>query len=278
MKTTTTLLAIMVIVALPLATNAQRRSRSSSTRVSSDGSPTSCSDIRVAFDRRPVITEETQMTLTASQVSVFRAQAPDGGIYVTGWDRSDYSIKTCKAVPDDDVNAAGTLRGITTTVAGGRLSVTGPTVGEWMAHLIIMAPRTSSLDLESGNGALHLRDLAGSIQVKASNGPVSLDNIGGSVRAATVNGPMNIALSGSGWEGPGLEASSQNGPISVGIPENYGSGIRIQTSGPVSCRSSLCDQATRSLASPSIIQIGNGDPVVRLSTVNGPFSIQRAQH
>jgi DUF4097 and DUF4098 domain-containing protein YvlB len=163
-----------------------------------------------------------------------------------------------------------------------------------MAALIVMVPRISSLNLQTGNGSLQLRDLAGNIQLNAANGAISLNNVGGSVQATTANGPISVtnssgdhrlsatngpvhvSLSGSRWDGPGLEASTRNGPLSIVIPENYSSAIRIQASdhSPMNCNSPICSQAIRSGKSPSVISIGNGEPAVRLSTVNGPLSIQ----
>jgi DUF4097 and DUF4098 domain-containing protein YvlB len=294
MKNKTLLILAVTIVALPLMMGAQTRRRSTSTNVDSNRPVTSCRDINVTFDRQPGITEETEMTIPPAEVSTLRAQASNNGIYVTGWDRAEYSVKTCKAVAPDSPNASSMLKEITTTNANGRISVNGPSSGEWMANLIIMTPRLSALDLQTANGPLQLRDLAGVIRLSAANGPISLDNVGGSVQATTANGPIsvkgatgdhhlsatngpiNIALSGGRWDGPGLEASTQNGPLNLEIPESYGSGVRIQASdhSPVSCKSAACAQATRSLTSPSVIRLGSGDPVVRLSTVNGPLSIQ----
>ena len=301
MKTKRTpLLTILMLIALPLIADAQSRrtGRSSGASVDSDRQVRNCGDIRVTYDRRPAITEESEMTLPPSQVSNLQAQMSNGGIYLSGWDRNEYSVKTCKAVPADDPNASSTLGEITTTNANGQISVSGPNGREWVANLIIRAPRLSSLALQTRNGPLQLRDLAGNIQLSASNGPISLDNVGGFVQATTTNGPISVkgasgdqrltatngpihvGLSGSRWDGPGLEASTQNGPLSLSIPDGYGSGIRIQASdhSPVSCRAPACAGATRLLSSPSIIRIGNGEPIVRLSTVNGPLSVQAAKN
>jgi len=298
MKTKLTLLLTMVLVlSLPgfsQIPDRRGRNRSASTSVDGDRNVTNCGDIRVTYDRRPAITEESEMTIPASQVSTLQARASNNGIYVSGWDRNEYSVKTCKAAPPDSASA---LRDITTTHVNGRISVDGPSDREWMANLIIMAPRLSVLDLSTANGPLHLRDLAGNIRLSASNGPVHLENVGGSVQATTANGPIHVegasgdhrlsatngpihvALSGSRWDGPGLEATTQNGPLTVAVPDAYGSGIRIQASdhSPIRCTAAACSQATRTLSSPSLIRIGSGDPVVRFSTVNGPVSIQPAK-
>src|SRR6266581_3050677 len=72
------------------------------------------------------------------------------------------------------------------------------------------------------------------------------------------------------WDGPGLEASTRNGLLTLTIPDGYGSGTGIQTSdrSPVNGKAPVCAGATRS---PGIIRIGNGDPIERLSTVNVPL-------
>jgi hypothetical protein len=259
---------------------------------------TDCRAIQVSYDRQAAITEESEMSLPASQVPTLKTQMGNGGVYINGWDRNEYSVRTCKAVPDDP-NATATLREINTTTNGsGLLTVNGPNDKEWTVNLIVMAPRLSHLDIETQNGPLQLSELAGVIRLSATNGPIGLHNIGGVVDATTtngpislkgasgdqrvtaVNGPVSIELSGNRWDGPGLQVSTRNGPLSVGIPDGYSSGIAVQTSdrSPVNCKASVCAGATRTLNSPSTIRIGSGEPVVRLSTANGPLSIQSAKN
>ena len=117
---------IIAVIALPLMTDAQTRRSGRSSSISVDGLVRDCGDIRVTYARRPAITEQTEMTLSPSQVSTLRAQVDNSGIYLNGWDRNEYSVKTCKAVPDDDPNPTVTLRAITTSNANGQLSVQGP--------------------------------------------------------------------------------------------------------------------------------------------------------
>jgi hypothetical protein len=301
MKTHFLLITTTVLIALSIVAGAQGRQdrrirRSANLNVSID-KVTSCGDLQITFDRRPAITEEAEMIVPASQVSTLRVQLENNGMYVGGWDRNEYSIKTCKAVPDDDPNASGTLRDIATTNSNGQISVSGPQDREWRAHLIISVPRLTSLDLQTGNGPLSLHDLAGTIRVRASNGPISLDNVGGSVEATTANGPIAVKrasgdqhlsaangpiavnLSGRAWDGPGLEVSTRNGPLAVSIPEGYGSAISIQTSSrsPISCASPVCAGVLRSPDSPTTLRFGNGEPVVRLSTQRGPLAIREAK-
>src|ERR1051325_5626453 len=125
MKNKTLFILIVTILALPLLLSAQNQSRrrSTSTNVQGDRPVTSCSDINVTFDRRPAATEESEMTIPASQISTLRAQASNNGIYVAGWDRNEYSVKTCKAVSPDDSNPASTLGEITTVNSNGRIEI-----------------------------------------------------------------------------------------------------------------------------------------------------------
>ena len=290
-------LILLACVSAAIYGQNRRTNRSTNVNVNGDGPVTDCRDIRVTYDRQPAIAEESEMSLQASQVATLRTQMGNGGVYINGWGRNEYSIKTCKAVPDDS-NATGTLREINTVNNGGSLTVNGPNDREWTVNLIIMAPRLAKLDIESRNGPLQVRELAGVIHLSATNGPIGLHNVGGSVEATTtngpislrggsgdqrvsaVNGPVSIELSGSRWDGPGLEVSSRNGPLSIGIPDGYSSGIAVQTSdrSPVNCKASVCANATRTLNSPSTIRFGSGDPIVRVSTANGPLSIQSAKN
>jgi hypothetical protein len=302
MKThTSALLTAITVIALAsgLVVTAQtRRGDGASINMNGDGPITRCADLNVKFGRRPAITEETETPLAASQVSTLRARLSKGGIFITGWDQKDYSVKTCKAVADDDPNPTSTFRDIVTTTNGGELGVSGPTDREWTANLIVSVPRLSMMEIETSNGPLALRDLAGNIHVTAVNGPISLKNVGGIVQATTTNGPIAIAgasgdqrvsatngpvsiqLSGNRWDGPGLEVTTKNGPLSLGVPDAYGSGIVIQMSdrSPINCSVPACAGANRTLGSPSTIRLGTGDPVVRLSTGNGPLSVQQAKN
>jgi hypothetical protein len=287
------LIALLGISSMIAAQN-QRADRSFNSSVKGDQPVTKCDDIRVTYSRQPAITEEVEMALPASQVSTLRTKMSTGGVYVNGWDRNEFSVKTCKAAPADDSNSTATLRAITTTSnANGEIVVSGPSDREWTANLIIMAPRLSRMDIETRNGPLQMRDLAGVIHLTASNGPVALNNVGGVVETTTtngpialkaasgdqrltaVNGPVSVELSGNRWDGPGLQVSTKNGPLSVSLPDGYSSSIAIQTSerAPVSCQAAACSGATRTLGSPSTILLGRGEPIVRLSTSNGPLSI-----
>jgi len=294
-KTILLLHVVLAIAAVSVLVHAQGRRNRSVNRNGNGGPVTNCGDIGITFDREPALTEETELSLRTSQVTMLKPQMTNGGIYINGWDRNEYSVKTCKAVPKDDPDAAATLREITTVSNGsGQLTVNGPAGRDWMANLIIMVPRLTNMEVETRNGPVQLRDMAGVIRLTATNGPLDLSNVGGVVEANTtngpissrggsgdqkvsaVNGPVHVELSGRQWDGPGLQVSTRNGPLSLSVPDGYVSAITAQTSerSPVNCSARLCAGATRSNGSPVVIRIGSGEPVVRVSTSNGPLSIQ----
>jgi DUF4097 and DUF4098 domain-containing protein YvlB len=160
--------------------------------------------------------------------------------------------------------------------------------------LIVRAPRNAALDLEARNGPIGLRRVTGRITARATNGPISLldcngeidvetrngpvDWVGGSgnVRVRLQNGPLSVKLTGTRWEGGTFEGDTRNGPLSLHVPENYGSGVRVDASkhSPVTCRATQCQQALRTWEHPNRFEFGSGAPAVRLTTVNGPVSIE----
>src|SRR5262249_32373730 len=94
---------LILLACLSAAIYGQNRqtNRSTSVNVNRDGPVTDCRDIRVTYDRRPAIAEESEMSVPASQVAMLRTQMGNGGVYINGWDRNEYSVKTRKPVPYD---------------------------------------------------------------------------------------------------------------------------------------------------------------------------------
>jgi DUF4097 and DUF4098 domain-containing protein YvlB len=212
---------------------------------------------------------------------------------VRGWDRADYSVETCKvAAADTRAAAEQAARGITVAHSAGRISYNGPTSdsAEWTAVFIVHAPRDASLNLEAKNGPIEVRGVNGSVKLRASNGPIAIADCGGSVEAHTTNGP--IAFSGDRgevhlnaqngpiavnlktetWNGSQLEARTINGPLAISLPENFRSGMRLETSGhsPVSCSAAQCRNAWQD---GRTIQMNGSNDTIRLSTENGPVSV-----
>ena len=211
-------------------------------------------------------------------------------------------METCKvAVSQTRADAERLAKGISVMHSAGRLSVNGPAVsddGQWTAVFLIHAPKDASVDLETKNGPLSVRDLNGTVKLRATNGPIAIRNCGGTVEAHTANGPIaftgdrgevhlnakngpiSLTLAGEAWNGSQLEARTINGPLAVVMPENFRSGVRLETSGhtPLSCNAPSCRNAfTSSSSNTRTLQMNGASDTVRLSTENGPVAIRTAE-
>jgi len=268
-----------------------------------------CGQIRVQFDDFEAARGEEQLAAPAPSHPLVMRMPASSGLYVTGGDRSDVTIRACKAARlAEDLSRVSVSLG-----ADGQVSTSGPENGNWLVYLLVEAPRGTAVDVEASNGPIALRALSGAVRARTSNGPLSLKELSGRVEARakngpisvgdcsgeldaeasngpislrggsgrlklhTQNGPISIDLAGSRWDGAGLDAHAVNGPLSVRIPENYRSGTRIESAGhsPFNCRAAACAQARRTWEDESrSVEFGDTQTVVRLSTVNGPVSIK----
>jgi len=276
---------------------------------SDEGPIQDCGQIRVHFDDSEAARAEQQLAAPVPSHPLVMRMPAGSGLYVTGTDRRDVSIRACKAARlAEDLSRISVSLG-----ADGQVSTSGPANGDWLVYLLVEAPRWTALDVEASNGPLSLRSLSGAVRARTSNGPLSLKELSGHVEARakngpisvgncsgeldaeatngpislrggsgrlklqTQNGPISVNLAGTRWDGAGLEAHAVNGPLSVRIPENYRSGTRIESAGhsPFNCRAAACAQARRSWEDESkAVEFGDSQTVVRLSTVNGPVSIK----
>lgn len=289
-------LKLFVAAALALAAcsaNAHSRNQRGLSVSIEDSDVTSCDQLQIRSGTREVARSEERLTLPQTSSTVSIEAAENGGVYVYGWDRQDFGVLNCKAaLTDDRMTAERKLQVVKTVFEGGRLSVTGPDESDWTSYLIIHAPRMSSLALKALNGPISVSDLAGKVEVHSTNGPFAIKNSagvinadiingpiayagnGGEVKLRAQNGPISVKLLGTNWDGKGLTAESMNGPMSLKLPGNYTSGVLVQTRGysPFSC--SRCDHARKDFDDENkSVQFGSGEPVVRLSTINGPVSI-----
>jgi hypothetical protein len=289
------LLPIAALVLEPVPAAAKRHWGSGfNVNVSEDARD--CSDIRITADDEVARAEE-RATFDAS-TGVSLAAAQNGGLYVTGGTGSDIEVLICKAaIGDDAAEAQRRLDQITVTKDRASLSASGPSRrdSDWIAYLIVRAPKGAKLDLSMNNGPLSVSNAEGRFTIRGENGPVSLNDVGGevtvdlengpasleggsgSIRIRTRNGPISIDLEGGEWQGSGLEARASNGPLSLQIDEGYRGSVRVESDGhaPWSCKgpcrgaSKDWDDDTRS------VTFGEAPYKVKLSTENGPISIDR---
>jgi hypothetical protein len=265
-----------------------------SINIDDDEPVTSCDQLHVRSDDREVARSEDHLTLPATSSKVRVQASQNGGIYLYGWDRPEFGVLNCKAATGEDRGTAEhKLQEIKMSFDSGALTVRGPSDdNDWTSYLIIHAPRNSSLSLTGTNGPISVSDLAGKVEVRSTNGPfaikhstgeieadivngpISYAGSGGDVHLRTQNGPLAVKLAGTSWEGKGLDAESTNGPLALKLPNNYSSGVLVQTRGYSPFHCSNCQSARKDFDDNNkSVQFGTGSPVIRMSTVNGPVSI-----
>jgi len=269
---------------------ASDRDASISTILGASGMPSACSDLDARIDGREALRAEETISIPLREASRLSISLSAGsGVSVAGTDGDSYVVVLCKAARD-----RATLQAISLARAGEEISVNGPEDASWSAHLLIRAPKSAALDLGAANGPIGARDLSGSIRARTNNGPISIEGCTGDIDAGTrngpihfigsghnvdlraENGPLSVELSGSRWEGGEMRARTQNGPLSLSVSSGYRSGVQIETSGnaPFACDAQVCDRAESRRGGAGIrYRFGSSDPVVYLSTVNGPVSV-----
>jgi len=263
-----------------------------------DNNATDCNQVKIPFSGQPVARDEQDFTLTrkdASRLSV--RPGNNGGIIVHGWDRAEYQIKACKAASGGSESDAHSRVGrISVSASDGSVASQDPLGDDpWAVLFIVQAPRGAVMQMETENGEIGVHGISGSIDANSHNGPISLEDCGGQVRAHTENGPIDVSgksgdfhldahngpisvhLTGSRWEGGGLDARTEDGPLTLKIPDGYTSGVSVEASGssPFSCKASACHDVHGDWINDARnVKLGSGNTVVRLRTVNGPVTVE----
>jgi hypothetical protein len=256
----------------------------------------SCSDFHTRFDYHDAVYQSEERTITKAEAPTLRIHADDNGpLDVQGWDNDSYSVTLCKAA-EEGPDAQSLLSQIHIALNGGDLSVSGPdSNGRWSAHLLIRAPKASTLELNAHNGPVSLYHVDGNVKARVENGPITVTNCTGTLDLSahngpvtlrdnsgkqTVhaeNGPMSLALSGDSWDGAGLDARTTNGPVTLEVPSGYKSGVLLESDGhgPFQCHASVCSESRKTWDDDvKRVEFGSGPTLVHVSTANGPVSVR----
>lgn len=261
----------------------------------------SCDQVKIRFGAlggswQTVRSSET-FAFSRSEAAPLRASLPrGGGMRVQAWDQSDYEVEVCKAAAGQDAaSAQDMLDAVRIERHRGAISAEGPERNRWTVFLILRVPRGGSVDLETANGEIGVRELDATVVARSQNGPIDLKNCSGDVRAhtengpiavsggsgkhqlSTQNGPVAVALKGRTWKGEGLSAETVNGPIALTLHPDYATGVRVQSTmgSPWVCSGRGCRDAKRDRRNGHrSLVFGNTEPIIHLETSNGPVAIE----
>ena len=288
-------------VLLPHPTAARYRAWNFNTSLDGDAEKVTCSDLKMSFwDSRQGdvanVRRDQTVSITQSASTPLRVNtAPHCGIRVQPSADGSYSATICQvAAAKTRAQADDILDDVRADYSSGELRVTGPD-DNWGCYVILNIPKGTVLNLRAENGELSLRDVDGKFDLHSANGPISLNHVSGTVNVRARNGPVDIK-GGSGdvviacdngpigvkldklvWEGRGLDASTQNGPIMVVIPKNLRTGVRVQGSenSPLQWSGWSGDHwGIDDEDGSKVFRFGSEPTKVRISTGSGPISIK----
>ncbi|MGE5177245.1 MAG: DUF4097 family beta strand repeat-containing protein [Hyphomicrobiales bacterium] len=275
MPAATTLTALL-LVALALAPAPGRASDS-------------CADIDVAktfgFDyhsgrhRDWVTAEATPEARVASPRGTWRVDgAANGAISVSAWDRGGVLVCAKVVAAGADQDAANALLRQVRIVADERgLRVEGPEQRgdrRWAIAVHVFAPNRLDLAIETANGPITVVGMRGRTDVRSDNGPISVSDVGGRITGGTTNGPIELRLTGTRWQGDGVDLHTTNGPVTIAVPRGYSADLDAGTmNGPFDIAFPVTVQGR--LRHSVRTSLGSGGSLIRVRSVNGPVTIQR---
>ena len=95
---TVSAMVIWAAVAVTAAPRALSHHHSPTISSSMDFPAETCADLHIRFDRHDTVLQSEDRTITKAEAPTLRVHAEsNGGVYVVGWDKEDYSVTLCKA-------------------------------------------------------------------------------------------------------------------------------------------------------------------------------------
>jgi putative adhesin len=204
---------------------------------------------------------------------------PNGGVSVRGMDRGQPRLQARVMAAADTEAEARALSGEIRIETAGTIHAVGPQRSRnrtWWISYRLDVPHRSDLTLEADNGGLSIEDVVGSVELETVNGGLHLEGVGGNVRGETVNGGIHLDLSGTDWEGEGLDLRTTNGGLHLTIPSNYNARLSagtvnggVHSTLPVTRRSKVLNGGRIDA------DLGNGGPLLKVQTTNGGLHVDR---
>jgi DUF4097 and DUF4098 domain-containing protein YvlB len=226
----------------------------------------------VAFD------VETASNGDVNFCSVLRDQNPcDDGRHRWSDERDDYrrnvTVALTVLVPRGVAVKVTTGNGpVSVEGVGGASEVTATT-----GNGRVRVSRTDGvLRVATGNGDVDVRDAKAAVRVSTGNGRINVVTAQGPVEARTGNGDVDVQMSAL-RPGENMSFSSGSGTLRVTLPPGYNGDLEA-TTGNGEIRSEF-DLKVQGRLSPHRVRatIGNGGPLLRLTTGNGRVELLKAQ-
>jgi hypothetical protein len=205
------------------------------------------------------------------------------GVHITGAERNDIRVRLIvQAQGDDTADARRLASEVRMDLTRSVWTVDAPRLDDegrrrYRRHaagvIVIDAPVETNLNARTTHAPLTIENLRGRLDVTGRHGPVTMREIGGEVRARVAHGPLTIDLSGRQWQGAGLDAEAQHGPLTIRMPRDYGAELELGAEhGPFDIDFPVT--VTRFERSRISTKIGAGGPRIRAFAEHGPLSVR----
>lgn len=132
-----------------------------------------------------------------------------------------------------------------------------------------------AIDAETTNGTIEASDAKGDLDAETTNGDILVRGVEGRVKVETTNG--SIRLEQVRFAG-GLEAETTNGGITLRLedPDKVNANLRAETTnGHISFDFPVTLKKMRKSPHDLEVEIGQGGPLISLSTTNGSITVTR---
>lgn len=211
----------------------------------------------------------------ASSLTVDGGQ--NGGISIKGENRSDILVRACvRTWANTDAEARKIADRIKINTASRVYAANTPKSG-WSVSFQILVPKSTGLNLSAHNGGIKIQSVRGNLQFKTFNGGIKLEGVAGNVKGVTQNGGVKVKLSGSSWQGQGLDVETQNGGVKISMSKNYRANIETGTvnGGFKSDFSELKAKRKNRWNRPKRVSasLNGGGAKIRIVTTNGGIKI-----
>ena len=291
---------LAVLLALAAALPARADGLNFTNNYDGDQRVESCSDMQMTFwktapGKDGVVTAHRSQSLSLGSASKpLRVEVSDRGyIHVQPSMDGKFSALVCMAAGATSSNAAeAILDGLNVESRDGHLTVKGSDNDQWAAMIVLSVPAGTSLDLSATNGGLQLSDVEGRFTLRTENGPIGMRHASGVVVAQTENGPiqfvghagdvrltlqngpLDVKLDAPRWSGKGLDASTQNGPVTLTAPNDMKSGVQVTGSQGSPATWNGTALPIGQPGGSRRYRFGGDEIMVRLSTERGPMDIK----
>ncbi|MGI4866523.1 MAG: ATP-binding protein [Janthinobacterium lividum] len=221
--------------------------------------------------------EIRDLTMPAPVGQSLHIDGANGGTTVHGWAGAEVRIKVLvQSGGRTAEEAQARVQDIVVTAAGNALRATLPDDKiERLVRYEVFVPRQTALVVTVAGGSIRLDNMQARIEFRGGSGNATLSNLGGQVTGSITNGNIYLTLSGSQWEGEGLDVRTTNGSVRWQVPATYSAQVQLSTSaGSLTTSLPVTTSEGRKEVSATL---GQGGALLKASTTNGDIYFQQGE-